>query len=290
MKISAVILAAGQGTRMRSSLPKVLHPLLGQPMAWHALETARQLTGTQPVMIIGHGAEAVRQALGEQAASYVVQAPQLGTGHAVMQAESLLRGTSDLVLVTYADMPLVSSDTLRRLVAAHQKNSAVITLVTVIAADPRGFGRILRDASGQMQAIVEEAQATPEQLAIRELNASVYCFSADWLWPALQRIPLSPKGEYYLTDLVGLAVADGLPVQALVADDPAEMIGVNTRVHLAEAEAHLRRRINQTWMLQGVSMINPEATYIEPGVSIGPDTVLWPGTYLPRQHHHRFRL
>jgi len=280
MKISAVILAAGQGTRMRSSLPKVLHPLLGQPMAWHALETARQVTGTQPVMIIGHGAEAVRQALGEQAASYVVQAPQLGTGHAVMQAESLLRGTSDLVLVTYADMPLVSSDTLRRLVAAHQKNSAVITLVTVIAADPRGFGRILRDASGQMQAIVEEAQATPEQLAIRELNASVYCFSADWLWPALQRIPLSPKGEYYLTDLVGLAVADGLPVQALVADDPAEMIGVNTRVHLAEAEAHLRRRINQTWMLQGVSMINPEATYIEPGVSIGPDTVLWPGTYL----------
>jgi len=280
MKISAVILAAGQGTRMRSSLPKVLHPLLGQPMAWHALETARQVTGTQPVMIIGHGAEAVRQALGEQAASYVVQAPQLGTGHAVMQAESLLRGTSDLVLVTYADMPLVSSDTLRRLVAAHQKNSAVITLVTVIAADPRGFGRILRDASGQMQAIVEEAQATPEQLAIRELNASVYSFSADWLWPALQRIPLSPKGEYYLTDLVGLAVADGLPVQALVADDPAEMIGVNTRVHLAEAEAHLRRRINQTWMLQGVSMINPEATYIEPGVSIGPDTVLWPGTYL----------
>ena len=280
MKISAVILAAGQGTRMRSSLPKVLHPLLGQPMAWHALETARQVTGAQPVMVIGHGAEVVRQALGPQAATYVVQEPQLGTGHAVMQAEPLLRGACDLVLVTYADMPLISPDTLRQLVAAHQNNNAMITLVTVIAADPRGFGRILRDASGQVQAIVEEAQATPEQLAIRELNASVYCFSADWLWPALQHIPLSPKGEYYLTDLVELAVADGLPVQALVADDPAEMIGVNTRVHLAEAEALLRRRINQAWMLQGVSMINPEATYIEPGVSIGADTVLWPGTYL----------
>ena len=280
MKISAVILAAGQGTRMRSSLPKVLHPLLGQPMAWHALETARQVTGAQPVMVIGHGAEVVRQALGPQAATYVVQEPQLGTGHAVMQAEPLLRGACDLVLVTYADMPLISPDTLRQLVAAHQNNNAMITLVTVIAADPRGFGRILRDASGQVQAIVEEAQATPEQLAIRELNASVYCFSADWLWLALQRIPLSPKGEYYLTDLVELAVADGLPVQALVADDPAEMIGVNTRVHLAEAEALLRRRINQAWMLQGVSMINPEATYIEPGVSIGADTVLWPGTYL----------
>ena len=215
-----------------------------------------------------------------QAASYVVQEPQLGTGHAVMQAEPLLRDASDLVLVTYADMPLVSPDTLRQLVAAHQKNPAVITMVTVIAADPRGFGRILRDAAGQVQAIVEEAQATPEQLAIRELNASVYCFSAGWLWPALQRIPLSPKGEYYLTDLVGLAVADGLPVQALVAEDPAEMIGVNTRVHLAEAEALLRRRINQQWMLQGVTMINPEATYIEPGVSIGRDTLLWPDTYL----------
>jgi bifunctional UDP-N-acetylglucosamine pyrophosphorylase/glucosamine-1-phosphate N-acetyltransferase len=280
MSISAVILAAGLGTRMRSNLPKMLHPLLGKPMAWHTLETVRQVTGAQPVMVIGHGAEAVRQALGPQTASYVVQEPQLGTGHAVMQAEPLLRDASDLVLVTYADMPLVSPDTLRQLVAAHQKNPAVITMVTVIATDPRGFGRIIRDAEGRVQAIVEESQATPEQLAIRELNASIYCFSASWLWPALKRIPLSPKGEYYLTDLVGLAVADRLSVQALVAADPAEMIGVNTRVHLAEAEALLRRRINQHWMLQGVTMINPEATYIEPEVSIGRDTLLWPDTYL----------
>ena len=285
MKISAVILAAGQGTRMRSDLPKVLHPLVGRPMAWHALQAARQVTGSQPVMVIGHGAEAVRQALGEDAASYVVQDPQLGTGHAVMQAEPRLRGASDLVLVTYADMPLVRSETLRQLVAAHQDYPAAVTLMTVMADAPRGFGRILRSATGQVQAIVEEAQATPEQLAIRELNASVYCFSAEWLWPALGRIPLSPKGEYYLTDLVGLAVADGLPVRALVAEDPAEMIGVNTRVHLAEAEAQLRRRINQEWMLQGVTMINPEATYIEPGVTIGRDTLLWPDTYLHGETH-----
>jgi bifunctional UDP-N-acetylglucosamine pyrophosphorylase/glucosamine-1-phosphate N-acetyltransferase len=177
-------------------------------------------------------------------------------------------------------MPLVSPETLNQLVAAHQKNPVVISMVTVVATDPRGFGRIVRGADGQVQAIVEEAQATPEQLTIRELNASVYCFSAEWLWPALQRIPLSPKGEYYLTDLVGLAVADGLSVQALVAEDATEMIGVNTRIHLAEAEALLRRRINQQWMLSGVTMINPEATYIEPGVTIGRDTVLWPDTYL----------
>ncbi len=280
MKISAIILAAGQGTRMRSNLPKVLHPLLGQPMAWYALQAARQVTGSEPVMVIGHGAETVQQTLGGQAAGYVVQEPQLGTGHAVMQAEPLLRDAADLVLVTYADMPLVSPDTLRKLVATHQGGNAVISLVTVIAVNPRGFGRIVRDARGRVQAIVEEAQANPEQLAIKELNASIYCFSAGWLWPALHRIPLSPKGEYYLTDLVGLAVADGLPVQAQVAEDPAEMIGINTRVHLAEAEALLRRRINQGWMLQGVTMINPDATYIEPEVSIGADTLLWPDTYL----------
>jgi bifunctional UDP-N-acetylglucosamine pyrophosphorylase/glucosamine-1-phosphate N-acetyltransferase len=280
MKISAVILAAGQGTRMRSNLPKVLHTLAGRPLAWHTLETARQVTGAQPVMVVGHGAEVVRQALGEQAARFVVQEPQLGTGHAVLQAESLLRGEADLVLVTYADMPLVRLETLQRLVAAHQQGSGPVTLMTVVAPDPRGFGRILRDAAGRVCAIVEEAQAAPDQLAIRELNASVYCFSAGWLWSALHRIPLSPKGEYYLTDLVGLAVADGLAVQALVAEDPAEMIGINTRLHLAEAEALLRRRINQEWMLQGVTMIDPEATYIEPGVTIGRDTLLWPGTYL----------
>ena len=280
MKIVAVILAAGQGTRMRSDTPKVLHPLVGRPMAWHALEAARLVTGSQAVMVVGHGAETVRQVLGEQAACYVVQEPQLGTGHAVLQAKPLLQGNSDLVLVTYADMPLVRAETLHQLVAAHQSHHGPMTMMTVIAPDPRGFGRIVRDAAGQVLAIVEEAQATPDQLTIRELNASLYCFSASWLWPALHRIPLSPKGEYYLTDLVGLAVADGLPVQALVAEDPSEMIGVNTRIHLAEAEAQLRRRINQQWMLQGVTMINPEATYIEPGVSIGRDTLLWPDTYL----------
>jgi bifunctional UDP-N-acetylglucosamine pyrophosphorylase/glucosamine-1-phosphate N-acetyltransferase len=153
-------------------------------------------------------------------------------------------------------------------------------MLTVLAEDPRGFGRLVRNEQGQVMEIVEEAQATPQQLAIRELNVGVYCFAADWLWKALPRIPLSKKGEYYLTDAVGLAVADGLSVQALRADDPGEVIGINSRVHLAEAEALLRQRINRQWMLSGVTMIDPAATYIEPGVTIGRDTVLWPGTYL----------
>ncbi len=279
MKIATVILAAGQGTRMNSSLPKVLHPILGRPLVFYSLETAQRVARSRPVLVIGHGAEKIRQVVGDSA-EFVVQEPQLGTGHAVRQAEALLRDQSDLVVVMYADMPLLTADTLQRLVEAQQTHSGAITMLTAICDDPRGFGRVLRDEAGYVQAIVEEAQATPEQLAIRELNTGAYCFRADWLWPALDRIPLSPKGEYYLTDLVEISVSDSLFVQALVVEDPAETIGINTRIHLAEAEASLRRRVNRQWMLSGVSMIDPASTYIEPGVTIGRDTVIWPDTYL----------
>ncbi|OGN94023.1 MAG: UDP-N-acetylglucosamine diphosphorylase/glucosamine-1-phosphate N-acetyltransferase [Chloroflexi bacterium RBG_13_50_21] len=279
MKLSAVILAAGQGTRMKSDLPKVLHRLLGKPMAWYALEATRQATGGKPVMVIGHGADQVRQVLGDQA-EFVLQEPQLGTGHAVMQAETLLNGKSDLVLVTYADMPLLSGETLARLVEEALSNTGPICMLTVTLAETRGFGRILRDPSGQVGGIVEEAQATPEQLSIHELNPGVYCFRAAWLWQALKRIELSPTGEYYLTDLVGMAVAEGHMIHSIEVANPDEVIGINTRVHLAQAEALLRQRINCQWMLAGVTMIDPANTYIEPGVTLGQDTTLWPGTYL----------
>lgn len=279
MRITAVILAAGQGTRMRSALPKVLHPLLGRPMVSYAVETAQQATSSKPVLVIGHGRDDVQAALGDRA-RFIVQEPQLGTGHALMQVEKLLRGETDLVLVTLADMPLLSEETLRRLVAAQMNNPGPFSLLTVLSDDAHGFGRVLRDSTGRVQAVVEEAQATPEQLAIRELNVSVYCFSAGWLWDALPRIPLSPKGEYYLTDLVEIAVSAGLPLQAMVCEDQTEMIGINTRIHLAEAEAALRSRVNRNWMLAGVTLIDPAATYIEPGVTIGQDTTIWPNTYL----------
>jgi len=279
MKISAIILAAGQGTRMRSSQPKVLHPLMGKPLIEYALQAARHVTGQQPVVIVGHGADQVRQAVGE-AGTCLLQEPQLGTGHAVMQAEAALSGQADLVLVTYADMPLLSTGTLQRLIDLQQQHNGPITMLTLLADDPRGFGRVVRDASGRVQAIVEEAQATIEQLTIRELNSGVYCFRVEWLWPALARIPLSPKGEYYLTDLVGIAVAEGLSVQAVPASDPAELIGINTRQHLAEAGDLLRRHINRAWMLAGVTLIDPATTYIEPEVLIGQDTVIWQNTTL----------
>jgi len=279
MRLSAVILAGGQGTRMKSNLPKVLHSLLGKPMAWYTLEAARQVTHSTPVMVIGHGADQVRQTLGDQA-EYVLQQPQLGTGHAVMQAEPLLAGKTDLVLVIYADMPLLTAQTLGNLVEKAQSHTGPVSMVTVTTDETRGFGRILRDTRQQVSGIVEEAQATAEQLNIHELNPGMYCFRAAWLWEALKRIQLSPKGEYYLTDLVGMAVAEGTVIQTLNVEDLNEVIGINTRLHLAQAEALLRQRINRDWMLAGVSMIDPSSVYIEPGVTLGQDTILWPGTYL----------
>jgi bifunctional UDP-N-acetylglucosamine pyrophosphorylase/glucosamine-1-phosphate N-acetyltransferase len=280
MKITAVLLAAGQGTRMKSDLPKVLHPLCGKPMLWHVLEALKEVTTEPPIVVVGHGAQAVTKYLGDSART-VLQEPQLGTGHAAMQAESLLRGSTDLVILTYADMPLLRGETFRRLVETQRLNPGPMSLLTVIADDPRGFGRIVRKADGTVQAIVEEYVATPEQRQIKELNVGAYCFNADWLWQALKRIEKNPKkGEYYLTDVVEIAVKDNLPVQAVLHDDFIETIGINTRVHLSEAEAALRARINQEHMLNGVSMTDPASTYIDAGVKIGRDTTLLPNTFI----------
>jgi bifunctional UDP-N-acetylglucosamine pyrophosphorylase / glucosamine-1-phosphate N-acetyltransferase len=280
MKITAVLLAAGQGTRMKSDLPKVLHTLCGKPMLWHVLEALKSATTEKPVVVVGHGAGEVERYLGDTA-ECVLQEPQLGTGHAAMQAEALLKGKTDYVIVTYADMPLLRGETFQRLVETQRLNAGPFSLLTVIADDPRGFGRIVRNAAGTVDAIVEEYVATPEQRAIRELNVGAYCFNADWLWDALQRIEKNPKkGEYYLTDIVEIAVRDHLPVQAVVHDDFIETIGINSRVHLAEAEAALRMRINREHMLNGVSMMDPASTYIEAGVQIGKDTTILPNTYL----------
>jgi bifunctional UDP-N-acetylglucosamine pyrophosphorylase/glucosamine-1-phosphate N-acetyltransferase len=183
-------------------------------------------------------------------------------------------------LVTYADMPLLQAETLTRLVDAQRTNPGALSMLTVQAPDPRGFGRVLRDAAGAVQAIIEEAAATPEQLRIRELNVGAYCFRSEWLWQALHRIPVSKKGEYYLTDLVALAVGAGLAVQTIQVEDTGEIIGINTRLHLAEAEAVMRRRINTAHMLAGVTMIDPQAVYIHAGVRIGRDTIIHPGTCL----------
>lgn len=280
MKVTAILLAAGQGTRMKSNLPKVLHSVVGKPMIWHALNAIQESTTEKPLVVVGHGAEEVKKYLGDSALT-VLQEPQLGTGHAVMQAESVLKGDTDLVVVCYSDMPLLRGETLKKLVETQKNNTGPISMLTVLSDDPRGFGRVIRRGDGSVEAIVEEYVATPEQLQIKELNVGGYCFDAKWLWDALKRIPRNPKkGEYYLTDAIELAVKDGLSVQAVTMEDAEETIGVNTRVHLSEVEVAMRRRINYQHMLNGVTITDPASVYIEASVKIGKDTVIMPNTYL----------
>lgn len=279
MKLASIILAAGQGTRMLSKHPKVVHQIAGKPMIWHALQAVVDLIEQPPVVVIGHGAEEVRDAL-QNDVLFALQEPQLGTGHAVGVARHLIDEKSDLILVTFGDMPLLRKESIEKLIQIHQASDSPVTMTSFIGNEARGFGRVLRDEAGYVIGIVEQVDATPEQLAIREYNVSAYCFNADWLWTALDQIPVSPKGEYYLTDVIGLAVAQGYHVESLVLDDPEEAIGINNRVHLAAAERIYRKRINEKWMLAGVTIINPDVTYIEPDVTIGKDCVILPNTYL----------
>jgi bifunctional UDP-N-acetylglucosamine pyrophosphorylase / glucosamine-1-phosphate N-acetyltransferase len=278
--IAVVILAAGQGTRMKSELPKVLHEVGGKPMVIRAVETAEKLSNIPPIVVIGHGAEAVRTAVGNRA-QFVIQEQQLGTAHAVLQAEAVLKGKADLVVVYYADMPLLKPETIQSLINAQKINNGPITLLTVRSPEPRGFGRIVRSADGNnVTAIVEEVECTPEQLLINELNAGAYTFDGPWLWDQLHALQPKGKGEYYLTDTVECATADGKSVIGIISDDMEEIIGVNNRVHLADANAALRRRVNTRLMLSGVTLIDPATTYISEDVIIGMDTVIFPGTHI----------
>jgi bifunctional UDP-N-acetylglucosamine pyrophosphorylase/glucosamine-1-phosphate N-acetyltransferase len=283
MDTVAIILAAGQSTRMRSRLPKVLHPIAGRPMIWYSLQAARQAVGEgrRPILVVGHAADAVRAAVGDQA-EYAYQAQQLGTGHAVMQARPLLEGWQGTVLVLYGDMPLLRGETLRSLLQLHetQRSHTPLTMLTVESQDSMGFGRVVRDEAGRVLAVVEEAVATPEQKRITELNCGVYCFESAWLWEHLGRLPLSPKGEYFLTDLVAMAAEEGYAVATWKLADVSEVLGVNNRLHLAQVERVMRRRINERWMLAGVTMTDPETTYIDMDVEIGQDTVIFPNTHL----------
>ncbi len=291
MTLSIVILAAGLSTRFKSKTTKVLHPLCEKPMLQYTLELAQHLTPEPPVLVVGPETEAEIKAWAGDKARYVVQEERLGTGHAVLQARSILAGKGEQILVLYGDMPLLRSKTLERLIEHHAdkdyptETNAAITLLTVERDNPRGFGRIVRDTqSGQIKAIVEEVEATPEIAAIRELNTGLYTFDADFLWSHLPNLQPSPrKGEYYLTDLIEMAVEEGQRVAGLMLDDPSEGLGINTRVDLSIVEAKLRQRINTRWMLRGVTLIDPATAYIGPYVTLGRDTVIHPNTHLRGQ-------
>ena len=279
MKLSTIILAAGQGTRMNSALPKVLHPLNGKPLVKYSIDLASAAGSQRMVVVIGNGAQQVREAAGDSV-EYAIQQERLGTANAVQAAESLLAGEKGLMLVISADMPLLTAATLTHMVETQESAGGPMTLLTVRSANARGFGRIIRSIYGEVLGIIEEAQATADQLKIDELNAGAYCFSSPWFWQALQKIQRSPKGEYYLTDIVAVAVAEGKKVRAVTVEDEEETLGINNRVHLAEAERVIRRRINRAHLLAGVTMTDPDLVYIEETVRIGRDTVLLPNSKL----------
>jgi bifunctional UDP-N-acetylglucosamine pyrophosphorylase/glucosamine-1-phosphate N-acetyltransferase len=279
VKLATVILAAGQGTRMKSDLPKVLHPIAGRPMASYVIDAAVALGEDRPTLVVGYGADQVRAAIGDRV-GYVEQAEQRGTGHAVMQTRAALEGRCQRVLVLYGDTPFISAETLRAMLDAHAQTGATITLLTFRPPDPARYGRIVRDEAGRVVNIVEYKEARPEHLAIREVNSGILCLEAGWLWSHLDRLqPQHGHGEYYLTDLVALAAGEA---QTIATREAAaeEVAGIDDRARLAWAERLMRDRINERLMLSGVTLIDPAAAYISAEAEIGPDTTLYPGTHI----------
>jgi bifunctional UDP-N-acetylglucosamine pyrophosphorylase/glucosamine-1-phosphate N-acetyltransferase len=279
MSVAVSVLAAGQGTRMCSEKPKVLHELAGLPLVRHVLDVAVQLADIPPVLVIGHGANEVRQSLGESW-TYVEQRERLGTGHALLQCESALAGRATTVLALVGDVPLLQLSTLQRMVSYHQETAAVMTVLTFKPENPRGYGRILRDEADQVIGIVEDKVATDAQKLIRESNSGILCIEDHWLWTNLKRLGLSDIGEYFLTDLVAMAVEQQLSVAGLLVDDPSEVMGVDDRVKLAQAGAILRHRLNEKWMRAGVTIVDPATTYLDAGIELGIDTVIQPNTHI----------
>ncbi|HKW00510.1 MAG TPA: bifunctional UDP-N-acetylglucosamine diphosphorylase/glucosamine-1-phosphate N-acetyltransferase GlmU [Vicinamibacterales bacterium] len=280
--LHVVILAAGKGTRMKSVQPKVLHPLAGRPLIEHVLRTVDELSAASTILVVGHGAEEVTAALSSRPTlQFVVQSPQLGTGHALLQTRDALAGKTGTVLLLYADVPLLQSGTLARLIEAHQSARAAATVLTAELDDPCGYGRIVRDRSGKIVRIVEERDASGEERAIREINSGIYAFALSPLFAALDGLAAdNAQSEYYLTDLVSIYRRKNQRVETLLIEAPDELRGVNSRVDLADLGRVLRARKNRALMLDGVTLDDPSTTYVDDDVEVGSDTVIGPGVLL----------
>lgn len=276
----AVILAAGQGTRMKSKLYKVLHPVCGKPMVQHIVDQVRKLEFNRVITVIGHGAELVREQLGDTV-EYVLQEEQLGTGHAVRQAEPILANQPGITVVLCGDTPLIQSETIDALIQHHETSEASATVLTAYADDPTGYGRIIRDQNGMLSRIVEQKDATDTERAIHEVNTGIFCFDNQLLFEGLQSVNNNnAQGEYYLPDVLQILQEKGHDISAYMIDNFEETVGVNDRIALSRAEQIMKRRINHYHMQQGVTLIDPETTYISTDAVISRDSVIYPGTMI----------
>lgn len=279
LDISAVILAAGKGVRMRSSLPKVAHRVAGRAMIAHLVKTVRDAGIDQIIVVVGHGREYVEEILAGENVTFVVQEEQLGTGHALMQARDAARGKSLLVLA--GDTPLLRPQTLAGLMVMHEHSKAQATVLTTRVKDPKGYGRVLRGTQGEFERIVEEKDASLAEKAIDEINSGIYCFDRELVFKALSGIGTrNAQGEYYLTEALELIKAGNNKVEICLSEVEEEIYGVNDRIQLAQVEGIMRRRINQELMLQGVAIVDPVSTFIDADVKIEPDTVILPYTII----------
>lgn len=279
-QLNILVLAAGEGTRMKSLRPKVLHEAAGKALVEHVLDAASVLNGAAGV-VLGKGADQVKARLAGRGAVFFLQKERRGSGDAVKPAASWLKKRGGDTMVLCGDAPLLKPETIRALAALHKKDKNAATVLTARVPRPTGYGRIVRSAGDKVQAIVEEKDATAAQKSIDEINSGTYCFRTADLLPALAKLkPDNAKGEYYITDVIGLLVKEGRSVGALCVDGDEECLGVNDRSQLAAADKVLRRRQLQRLMADGVTVVDPDSTYVDAGVTVGPDTVIWPQTYL----------
>ena len=280
-QLGVILLAAGQGTRMKSAVPKVLHSLGGKALYLHVLETAKRLDPAAVAIVVGHAARTVQEACPVRDINWAVQEEQLGTGHAVLCAHDKFRGFNGDILILSGDVPLIEEQTLRMMIEHQRSSRADLSFLTAQLDNPKGYGRILRNAQGAIAGIVEEKDATDEQRQISEINTGIYVVSSPFLFDALAAVRNhNQQKEYYLTDIVAIALRQGKEVEAVHVDDVRETLGINSREDLAKMEKNLRDKINQKWMLAGVTLQDPDTTYIEETVRIGQDTVIGPNTHL----------
>lgn len=278
-ELAVVVMAAGQGKRMKSATPKVLHQVGGRPMLDYVLRAAETLGASRMVVVVGHGGEAVADWVGRRAA-IVSQEPPRGTGDAVRCALAQVPESTGTVIILSGDTPLVRGETVRGLFEAHRRSGAAVTLAAIELDEPAGYGRVVGGEDGRVVGVVEERDATPDQRAIRLVNGGVYAMDATFLRAALDAIkPDNAQGEYYLPDVIAVAVARGLGVRAVTVD-PEDVLGANTRAELARLEGVMRERIRRAWMAEGVTLLDPARIWIDDGVTIGPDTVIAPGAWL----------